>query len=769
MKRTLLSVILLIISLSGIGQNIGDAFYIYRNDGQFNAFFRDEVDSIAYSHYDSDSVYYNEIVTQLVYTADSLYRIPLAAIDSVGFVQPETIFQPNVVQMEQKGLMDYLQAVDGMSLLFQTTIPRELRPQVGEVLLYTDFDNPLLSEGFAGKVLSAKMTDEAFRVDCDSIYDIFEIFEQLISIEKIVDESTSSRRRVSDEWISNRNSLNFDLGFSRSLSDGKLSLSGYVDGNYIATVTYNITRKEQYIKLKIDHDWQYGAHLNFKKELGSFGTLKGPVVSLPAIRFPFAAPVFKFQISGCPFVKGEGNMELDLSLSSPVHSYVGEAVYRNGHFSGWNHKKPVQGSNTPNVESAFSLNGSVQAGYMVDLWLGFDVSIKGIAEDLLKVGTGLDFYIGPNLSGDFSMKIGSENPVNYYSIYKDSKIGIDWLHVDYEFFGEASLAGHKFPRAIFCEGSLPSPLNHEWYIMPEFSDLSVVKDREKKQATISTTPSRDILFPLSVGMGLYDSDGKLLSTKYESKNYKRENEGFEIQQTFSSLETGKEYTAKPFIRILGGEIPALPVDTFQLKEEMCPDENHPHAIDLGLPSGTKWCCCNVGASKPEEYGGYYAWGETNEKDAYTEDSYAYTYTAYDWYKNADLLYFINIGSDISGTSYDVAFVRMGPPWRMPSHRQQIELINNCSHQWTRHKGVNGLLVTGTNGGKIFLPAADFRTDYTMGADNDYVNYWSSTFYTDYKEYEWENSYAYGLYFNASSNWGYYGGRDMGNSVRAVCP
>lgn len=753
MKRIVLVALLLIVSLSGMGQNIGDAFYIYRNDGQFNAFFRDEVDSIAYSYYDSDSVYYDEIVTQLVYTADSLYRIPLAAIDSVSFVTPETIFQPNVVQMEQKGLMDYLQAVDGMSLLFRTTIPSELQPQVGEVLLYTDFNSPLLSEGFAGKVLSAKMTDEAFRVDCDSIYDIFEIFEQIISIEKIVDERASSRRRVSDEWISGRNSLNFNLGYSHSISkDEKFSLSGSVDGTYIATVTYNITRKEQYIKLKIDHDWQYGAHMYFKKELGSFGTLKGPVASLPAIRF---AHVFKFQISGCPFVKGEGNMELDLSFSSPVHSYVGEAVYRNGHFSGWNHKKQVHGSNTLNAEVAFSLNGNVQAGYMVDLWLGLDASIKGFAKDVLKVGTGLDFYIGPKLSGDFSMKVGSDNPVNYYSIYKDSKIGIDWLHVDYEFFGEASLAGHKFPKAMFCDGSLPSPLNHEWYIMPEFSDLSIVKDSEKKQATISTTPSRDIFFPLSVGMGLYDSDGKLLSTKYESKNYKRENEGFEIQQTFSSLETGKEYTAKPFIRILGGEVPALPVDTFQLKEGICPDENHPHAIDLGLPSGTKWCCCNVGASKPEEYGGYYAWGETSEKSYYSSNTYAYD----SGYPN-----FTPIGSEIAGTGYDVAHVRMGAPWRMPSVDHTDELINNCSRQWTQQNGVSGILVTGPNGGQIFLPAAGIRRYDELRAP-DSGNYWSSSHCMP----PGDDEHVYGLDFESDYwDFGHYADF-LGLSVRAVCP
>lgn len=752
MKRRLyLIIILAAVVMSGVAQNVGNAFYIYRNDGQFNAFFCDEVQSIEYSNYDADGNYYDEIVTQIVNTTDSIYQIPLAAIDSISFVKPETILQPNVVMMDKKDLMDYLQAVDGMSLFFRTTIPRELQPQVGEVLLCTDFDNPLIKNGFVGKVQSTKLTGDVFRVDCDSIYDIFEIFEQLISIEKIEDKSV-----VEGEWISKRNPLNFNLGYRHSVPNGEVSLSGSVDGTYIATVTYNITHKEQYIKLKIDHEWQYGAHLNFKKELGSFGTLKGPVTSLPAIRFPAVAPVFKFQIAGCPFVKGEGNMDLDFSLSSPVHSYVAEAVYRNGHFSGWNHKKPVQGSNTPNIEAVFSLNGSVQAGYMVDLWLGLD-----IFGSVCKVGTGLDFYIGPKLSGDFSMKAGSENPVNYYSIYKDSKIGIDWLHVDYEFFGEASLAGYKFPKAMFCNGSLQSPLNHEWYIMPEFSDVTIEKDSENKQATISTKPSRDIFFSLSVGMGLYNDEGSLLSIKYESQKYKLENKGFEIRQTFSSLETGKEYTVKPFIRILGGEVPALPIKTFKLENETsCPDDNHPHIIDLGLPSGTKWACCNIGASTPEQYGYYYAWGETQPKSMYNWDTYVYWHDS-----NGDGLWsgdeVVNIGSDIAGTDYDTATANWGTPWQMPSLSQVKELQFNCSFAWTSQNGVYGLKFTGSNGSTIFIPATGFYSGGELHSAGEQGNYWLSM---DDEGYPFSSG-AWSVY-TSNAGWGDMP-RDFGLSVRPV--
>ena len=744
MKRRLYLIILLAaVTLSGMAQNIGEAFYIYRNDGEFNAFFRDEVQSIEYSYEDADGNTYDEIVTQIVTTADSIYRIPIAAIDSLSFVQPETIFQPNVIQMEQKGLSAYLQSIDGMTLLFNTSIPQSLQPKTGDILLSTNFGSSLLPDGFVGKVVSTQMQSGAFKVNCEMVNDIFDIFEQLISIEQIHDESSSAPglRKVSGEWISSRNPINFNLGYSHPLSDGEVSLSGSIDGTYIATVAYNITRKEQHITMRINHDWQYGAHLNFKSD-ASFGTVKGPVTSLPAIRFPAVAPVFKFQIAGVPFAKGEGNMELDFSLNSPVHTYLTEVAYHNGCFSGSNNELPVQGVNNPSIDAAFSLNGSLQLGYMVDFWLGLD-----IFGSVFKLGTGLDFYVGPKLTGDFS---------NYYSTYKDSKLGLSLVTIDYEFFGEAALAGFTTPKAMFCNGTIQTPLYHEWYILPEFSDLTVDKDAENKKATINTTPTRDILVPLSVGIGLYNSEGDLLSTKYESQKYKRENEGYQISQTFTSLETGKDYTAKPMIKILGGEVPALPTETFKLEgETTCPDANHPHMIDLGLPSGTKWACCNVGASTPEGYGNYYAWGETQPKSVYDWDTYQYY--------NGNLDYpdcWINIGSDIAGTQYDAATANWGSPWRMPTLTQIQELLNNCTSVWTSQNGVNGRKFTGPNGGTIFLPAAGYRLYDELRSLGSWGYYWSSTLNGSNPDHACSLDFGSG-----SAYWG--GNRGYGRSVRPL--
>ena len=180
----------------------------------------------------------------------------------------------------------------------------------------------------------------------------------------------------------------------------------------------------------------------------------------------------------------------------------------------------------------------------------------------------------------------------------------------------------------------------------------------------------------------------------------------------------------------------------------CPDSHHPHLIDLGLPSGTKWACCNVGASTPEGYGNYYAWGETQPKSVYNWDTYQYNQNG-NW---------MNIGSDIAGIDYDAATASWGAPWRMPSLAQIQELLNNCTSTWIPN-GVRGRKFVGPNGGTIFLPAAGLRWDGGAGPGG---NYWSSTLDESYP------GYAYYLDFDSgSANWDYVDGRYVGRTVRPV--
>lgn len=136
--------------------------------------------------------------------------------------------------------------------------------------------------------------------------------------------------------------------------------------------------------------------------------------------------------------------------------------------------------------------------------------------------------------------------------------------------------------------------------------------------------------------------------------------------------------------------------TFALSSmNMCPDDNHPHMIDLGLPSGIKWACCNIGASSPEEFGGYYAWGEINDIDT----RYSYLY-----YDNINYSY-IYIGDNISNTQYDVTHVLWGEGYCMPTIENVDELFRSSKIEPKFvYKNVSGWRIIGPNNNMIFLPA-----------------------------------------------------------------
>lgn len=175
------------------------------------------------------------------------------------------------------------------------------------------------------------------------------------------------------------------------------------------------------------------------------------------------------------------------------------------------------------------------------------------------------------------------------------------------------------------------------------------------------------------------------------------------------------------------------------------------AVDLGLPSGTKWASYNVGASNPEDYGGYYAWGETEEKEEYSASTYQYCDGTEESCHN--------LGNSICGTKYDVATVKWGEGWQMPSHTQFEELINNCTQTITILNGVKGVRFTASNGNSIFIPAAGEHYGTETDGENDYGDYFTGT------QYPTNFSVAYGFYFGYDG-WGYEK-KWNGHSIRPV--
>ena len=203
-------------------------------------------------------------------------------------------------------------------------------------------------------------------------------------------------------------------------------------------------------------------------------------------------------------------------------------------------------------------------------------------------------------------------------------------------------------------------------------------------------------------------------------------------------------------------------------------------VDLGLPSGLKWAKCNLGASKPSDYGDYYAWGETAPKKIYnwvtykwmkagqSDEKYITKYTIADgqteaiWYDSARK--FIGDNKTVLDAADDAATQQLGSPWRMPTKVDIKELKDNCI--WTRieQDGVSGYQVEGPNGNVIFLPAAGARKGSGLQSAGTYGNYWSSSLDTAY-------SYLarYLSFDSGAHDWVSYQYRYYGYSVRPVRP
>ena len=144
-------------------------------------------------------------------------------------------------------------------------------------------------------------------------------------------------------------------------------------------------------------------------------------------------------------------------------------------------------------------------------------------------------------------------------------------------------------------------------------------------------------------------------------------------------------------------------------------------VDLGLPSGLKWATCNVGASSPEDYGDYFAWGETETKSEYTESN-SLTYRLSDSELQSQG---IIDGNGNLTPSHDAATANWGGSWRMSTEDEIQELLDECTWTWTTQNGVKGYKVTGPNGNHIFLPAAGYRSRSSLYSAGERGIFWSS--------------------------------------------
>lgn len=849
MKRLLTSILLFAAFLCGAhAQN--DALFVYRNDGAIHGFLRADIDSMVCSQTDLDSLMHADYVVQEIWTTDSVYRIPLAVIDSISFVTPPPSYQEGVEQASAD-LYGYVISYTDSTITFKPETPAHLLPTEGQVFVADQYEEPFTT-GFSGRMTGMQHYT-------DSIVCLFEgvclddIYSHLLlvgSAETYYDELSQSNGMNRVLWNDNGKQIYLPANISLSAGAGMFTAElnrPSLKIDYLVCINEGNLQNHVMLRARFNSAGSIG--FNVSKH-GTFGEEPHWLKSIP-----FRVSV----VSGCIdfgyFVQASGAIDAGVTFPFEV-SYSGGFLYTDS--KGIVSDTPQRSFTWQEPEWHASVNGTLYAGVASRLSIAL-LHTKVACLDL----TG---KFGPEVSSSFTISSAEGINTTLYENLKDVEVSSSLkleLTPGYRvWFNERKdFAGVKLSFDFFKK-TVP--------LMPSISNLSW-KRQTSASGVLNGEVKNDIFLPCRLGWSVYSND-ECQSTQFIPGIYLRQdawnNNGLQYQlsdiaangeskaypvvrlmdmlnirvpesvelsnmpahitafevtdsehksgafmndgryydyrfdvaltveidnlegvadwgyvyrdpygnvKRISLMEYGQSYTDTryayyrneahstaclyTYVRYEGdseyydGEPHDYPLDHVD-KVFSCPDDHHPHAIDLGLPSGTKWACCNIGASSPEDYGGYYAWGETSEKDYYYWETYAY-------YNSQTGC--INIGSDIAGTSYDVAHVQWGGSWVMPSVDRLKELVYNCSSEWTTVNDVNGVLVTGPSGGQIFLPAADCRSYDALSYGSD-GHYWSSTQHPDYSY----NAYMlqfYSIYWY----WSSYSNRSHGNSVRAVCP
>lgn len=578
-----------------------DAFYIYRNDGDFNGFFFDEVVRMGYSKFDLDSVEHDIYVVQEVETTDSLYRIPLAAIDSIGFQQPEIILNPRIKNMDETGLSDYILEAHDAGMYLSLDTPEELLPKSGDVLI--SYDNPIFNlsnredySGFARKASTGAIKKQDHYVVYYSLLQgLQDVFVQFITVENVVEDEQGNVRRRLAGWDAEKHQPHKESGSaSLSLIDidrtlkhdfeigkGKLGVELGIAMKVKLVALYQITASQLFIRVKTAEDFSLKASAAGKYD----GEIEGQILGLPqklsSIKFPAAAPFMQTRPIPYSFLRVKGEMGARIDLPAVGFSAVqtltidGDKVplMSFSHFETGPGGKPQKGF-LEGTDVSFYFNGSVQIGAKFSA----NIETNDWFEDIFKTGIACDIYLGPQVEGKIELKSSLADIVsgnaNIYQAMYDSNISMAGLAANLEVKGECSFLGDT-DKQTFMEFN-KKWLEAKWYLLPDLSKSEVHFDKGNGTVKGITKATRAVFVPSYLGMGIYRKSGNtadpdiLLDKKFSNHSYfLTEKNNNTAEFTFDKKLPLGAYYARPMVSLLGADVPAPSIGSFVVTPYIC--------------------------------------------------------------------------------------------------------------------------------------------------------------------------------------------------------
>lgn len=556
-----------------IDGTIGEAFYIYRNDGKISAFFRDEIDSIGFSHYTADSVWFNKIASQVVFTPDSTYFIPLTTIDSVGFVTPTTKYKPGVIKLED-GLRQYVIRSDSLTLILSSNTPASILPHVGDKLITVEMDD-ILPVGFAGEVTAIENAGNEIMIICTSVA-LTDIFTTYYGASRLEWDGSRLLRRdiygrphkfyarfapgkltiplMNNFGFTNSFQPNDELSFDLSEMKADVSVTPEITGTGFMTVT-------------LLHGVNVSITVNGRYDLEENFSLKGGIQWKKDITFP--PPYDRFWWPILPladvylklgaFIQAGGEFAINQKWTQEYHSaYHWEySSYGEEVLKPTNKVFPTNSSHSGEA----AIKGYLGAGVFLEVGVDFIHTKKAdIANANLRVDAGV------NLEGNFVLKKSdmesAKTSTAIYEQLRDTELSLNW------FYGVTANAKF-FKWGISHDVNLGKiKLNNQGKIFsfalaPTFSDLKAryIKPNVDAKATVSC-PSwlGGRCLKVDAGLVVKDENGEDVTPRLYGLTGYDGSQGEKIMEMElpDVPSASKNYRVYPHIKWMGVQILASP-------------------------------------------------------------------------------------------------------------------------------------------------------------------------------------------------------------------
>jgi hypothetical protein len=584
MRRVLLAVSFWLLALGFV--NAQEAFYIYRNDGDFNGFFYDEVVEMRQSKIGVDSIEYDKWVTQEVVLADTTYRIPLAAIDSISFIQPEIIFNPELRHMDLLEMTPYITARDSQTLTFSNELPTSLMPQIGNVLI--GFTGILEEGGFGGRVTSVTPSGNSIIVETEELTKMSDIFVKFITIEEVgvleddpnqvVCRMAGLKKIKQWEGSGNISLFNINLNLHFPIDPG----SGAAGSSLDATIYF---RSKLVMVYKIDEDvffikagasQELGLESSLTLKLSGSPDLKPADLIKPAIsiKYPVTVPIPLFQMDPMPKVGVRCGGEFDMKINFPgISGSLSEVfTFDSEDPNLMSFKFTPKFNTTPigdiidfaaNTDFEFKAEGFVQGGLMVECAIKTNQWVSKI----FSASCGVDIWAGPklNLAFDISGKalMSGDGPYTF----ADSYLGMNLISLDAEAYSKGSFLG-KEVKHTWLDGSIDVFPRLNFYFLNKFSNFQAEHSDNSHILRASWDMDlRNSLYSHQPGIAVYHkryATPKIVYSDYTSipttvSEGDAINQHFDIEKRTVDWKAG-QYFAAPSLNTSDGEHPVYSLE-----------------------------------------------------------------------------------------------------------------------------------------------------------------------------------------------------------------